>query len=152
MALEQSTFLVTRRLASQCELSLTCSDVLHRLDTQGASRPTALASALWLKQPSLVPLIKRLEQHGIVRRSIDPADRRVAVISITDVGREVVGQHRRRLSELLDQLLVVLDADERQVLYRAANVTLPLITRLNDLDPPEPAVAIAARARGRSLR
>ncbi len=134
-ALEQSTLLVVRRLVDRRELSLTASDVLHQLDTDGPARLSALAAAAGLSQPSMTQLVQRFERRGIVNRTVDPRDRRAALIAITDAGREIVGQRRRCVRERLDELVMALHPDEQAALQLAARVTLPLITRLNGAEP-----------------
>ena len=118
------------------ELNLTASDVLHRLDTEGPARLSVLASAAGLSQPSMTQLVQRFERAGIVHRTVDPTDRRAAVISITAAGRELVRQRRQCFRDRLNELLTAaLHPDERAALELAARVTLPLIGRLTCPEP-----------------
>ena len=139
-ALEQSTLLVIR-VADRRELSLTASDVLHRLDTDGPARLSALVAATALSQPSMTQLVQRFERRGLVSRTVDPSDRRAVVICITDSGREIVQQRRRGVRERLSELLSALNPDEQAALELAAQVTLLFVTRLNSAEPVEEVAA-----------
>ncbi|KEF94999.1 hypothetical protein K883_05184 [Mycobacterium sp. TKK-01-0059] len=133
-ALEQSTLLVIRQLLDRREMSLTASDVLLRLDTDGPARLSTLATAAALSQPSMTQLVQRFERRGLVTRTSDPSDRRAVLITITDTGSEMVRQRRRFVRHQLSELVTRLQPDERVVLELASRVMLPLISRLNDSD------------------
>lgn len=136
-ALEQATLLVVRQLIDRRELSLTASDVLHQLDTDGPARLSVLAAGAGLSQPSMTQLIQRFERRGMVSRTADPSDRRAILIAITETGRDVVRRRRCCVRERLDDLLTTLLPDEQAALELAATVTLPLISRLNGAQPLE---------------
>lgn len=129
--LEESALLVVRRLVEPNELSITASDVLHRLDSEGPVRLTALAVAAGVSQPSMTQLIQRFERRGLVCRGGDPDDRRASLVAITDAGRELVEERRHSLRIRLAELLSSLSSDELAALELATRVALPIITRLS---------------------
>ena len=61
-------------------------------------RQHALADELGLEGPSLVRLLDRLVESGLVERREDPADRRAKIVQLTAEGRA----HSRRASRALD--------------------------------------------------
>jgi DNA-binding MarR family transcriptional regulator len=131
MALELSALLVIRQLVDRTELSTTASDVLHRLDTEGPARLTALCCTAGISQPAMTQLIQRFERRGIVEREVDPDDGRVSVVVITDAGRELLKERRRGLRDRLAALLLELDPDEQAALELASRVARPFLLRLN---------------------
>ena len=142
--LENSAALVIRQLMDRSELSNTASDVLHRIETEGPARLTSLAAAVSVSQPSMTQLVQRLERQGIVRRTRDPNDGRGCLVSITDAGRALVRERRRRLRQRLAELLMTLSANDLATLELACHVLEPIIATLNrDGDAAAAALAIA---------
>ena len=59
-----------------------------------------LGERLALDSGTLTPLLKRLEQHGMVTRRRDPDDERVVRIDLTAEGKKLRGKARRVPTEL----------------------------------------------------
>ena len=79
-------------------------------------RMTELAERLRVVPRSVTTVIDALEQAGLVRRAVDPANRRAIRLHLTDKGtavREEMRQARRQASE---DLFAPLSADERDQL------------------------------------
>ena len=65
-------------------------DVLYTLSRDDAGmRQKDLTDCLLISQPSLSRLIERLVAEGLVDRRPDPADRRGAILSLTETGRQL---------------------------------------------------------------
>ena len=67
-----------RSLSPASGLSLTAAATLATLERSGPSRLTWLAGREGVTQPAMTQLIARLEDTGLVDRTADPADGRVA--------------------------------------------------------------------------
>jgi MarR family transcriptional regulator, transcriptional regulator for hemolysin len=69
-------------------------------------------------------LIDDLVAAGLVERTLNPADRRQRKIVATEKGAAVLGELRRRVREVEDRVLRVLEPDEREtfrsLLWRVA--------------------------------
>src|ERR1700752_2958974 len=63
--------------------------VLFRLREQGGLCPVDLADVLELQPISLVRLLDRLVEHGLVERRSDPRDRRANRLFLTASGRQL---------------------------------------------------------------
>jgi DNA-binding MarR family transcriptional regulator len=61
----------------------------------GRLRMTDLANATMLSSGGLTRLVGRLEARGLVRRDVDPEDRRAFHASLTESGREKLAQARK---------------------------------------------------------
>jgi DNA-binding MarR family transcriptional regulator len=121
--------LVIRGLSDNRDMSLTALSVLGSLERLGPRRITALAASEGVSQPSMTQLVQRLEQRGLVARSSDPADGRVALVSLTDDGRAAVGARRARNASRIVALLADLPEDNVRALGDALSAVLPAIRR-----------------------
>lgn len=133
-ALAQATVLMSRHLFDRADLSPTASEVLYRLHAEGPVRLTALASVAAISQPSMTQLIQRLERRGLVERSADPADRRAALVALSDGGRALVLERQGDVRVRLRELLAMLPAGQGDALCLALRVALPIIASLNDIE------------------
>ena len=118
-----------RRSVPVDEVSGGALSLLVALNDGGPQSAVALASSVGLQPQSLSRLLARLETEGLIRRSVDPADRRRHVIVPTDAGLVALGRamHSRR-QWLASTLADGLDTDERETLVRAARLMLRIAT------------------------
>ena len=87
-----------------------------------------LAALEQVQPPSMTRIVGRLEEHGFAEREVDPRDRRVARVRITDAGRNVLAQSRTRKAAFLARRVGRLSPHERRALADA----LPVLERLID--------------------
>lgn len=70
-------------------------DVLVQLDRNGGSlRFQRLADAILLSRSGLSRLVDRMQRDGLVARQEHPEDARGQVVSLTPLGRKVLGKVR----------------------------------------------------------
>ncbi|HTH43100.1 MAG TPA: MarR family transcriptional regulator [Terracidiphilus sp.] len=92
----------------------------HQLLLQVAGAPEAAvvtiayaAERLGLKHNSTVELVDRSEHEGLLARTVDPDDKRRAILRITRKGRQLLarlsGDHARELRELAPRLVLSLE-------------------------------------------
>ena len=73
-----------------------------------------------MRPQSMAPIVRELEDAGLVRRRPDPDDGRRALVELTPVGVETLGEIRARREDWLTAALdEALDADERERLRAA---------------------------------
>ena len=60
-----------------------------------------LAAVEQVQPPSMTRIVARLEEHGLAVRQVDPNDRRIARVQITDAGRETLARSRTRKDAFL---------------------------------------------------
>jgi len=77
-------------------------------------------------------IVVALEEMGYVTRVIDPADRRVARVTLSASGRRVLDHNRSLKNAFLNQQLLRLAPEERRSLR---DLTV-LLERLDALDEP----------------
>lgn len=87
--------------------------VLWEWDERAPPQPTvkALGERLLLDSGTLTPLLKRLQEAGLVERRRSPADEREMHLAVTDRGREL----RRRAPSLKQRLLGERGVDSQQL-------------------------------------
>src|SRR3954447_19794375 len=71
--------------------------VLARLESGAARTQARLAVAVGRDKTRLIPILDRLQAHGLVDRRPDTGDRRNRVVSLTDDGRGLLRPGRRGL-------------------------------------------------------
>ena len=87
--------------------------LLAHIGTEGEQTVTELARALGLSLPAASKLTGELEDHRLVERSEDPADRRRTVVRLHTQTEQAVQGWLERRSKPLEQALSALDARER---------------------------------------
>jgi DNA-binding MarR family transcriptional regulator len=90
--------------------------VLSYLERRAPALQSDLCGTLMVDANNCVLLLNELEAEGWTTRRRDPDDRRRHVVEITDEGRRALKQAQRAQAQLEDELLVGLDAGEREQL------------------------------------
>jgi DNA-binding MarR family transcriptional regulator len=113
---------VERQAEGLVSLSDTQLAALAVLEKHAAMTPGELAEHEKVQPPSMTRVIAVLEERHLVMRAPHPTDRRQVVLTVTEEGRALVVQARRRRDAWLAKRLKELTPDERAVLRAAAPV------------------------------
>jgi DNA-binding MarR family transcriptional regulator len=113
---------VERQAEGLAELSDTQLAALNVLDRHATMTPGELAEHEKVQPPSMTRVIAVLEERRLVMRAPHPTDRRQVVLTVTEQGRELVSQARRRRDAWLSKRLKELSPEERAILRAAAPV------------------------------
>jgi DNA-binding MarR family transcriptional regulator len=92
-----------------------------------AMTPGELAEHEKVQPPSITRVIASLEERGLIQRMPHPSDRRQVVLTVTDLGRDIVRQVRQLREAWLARRLRDLTPSERAVLREA----LPILEKLS---------------------
>lgn len=113
-----------RRLRQEAgaELSPSAAASLATIERRGPLSPSALADIERVKRPTITRVVARLEEADLVERSGDPTDGRVALVSITPAGTELLYRLRSRKNAYLARRLRDLPAEDLATLERAAGL------------------------------
>jgi DNA-binding MarR family transcriptional regulator len=128
--LRGATLRLARRLRQEKaddELSDGQTSVLAYLERNGSQSPAILSAFEHVSPPSMNRTLNALERSGYVVRRPSPDDGRMVVVSLTDSGRDVVLETRRRRDPWLAERLEGLSAGEREVLGAAAAIIRELM-------------------------
>jgi DNA-binding MarR family transcriptional regulator len=103
------------RSVEQLEVSLPQYRLLLTLHGLGRASSTQCAEALGVVASSVTRLADRLHASGHLVRGVDPDNRSVVTLELTDAGRRAVRQVTNRRRRQLRQVLDRLDPAERAV-------------------------------------
>jgi DNA-binding MarR family transcriptional regulator len=119
---------LSRRLRQQSVGDITQSQLsaLATVEREGALSLGELAEIERVAPPSMTRIAARLEERGLLARTADLTDRRIARVAITNDGRELLEETRTRRDAYLATRLAAMSPEEHEVLVRA----LPLLERL----------------------
>jgi DNA-binding MarR family transcriptional regulator len=109
------------------EISPTLTAALATVEREGPLTPSALAEHERIQRPTAARVVARLEAAGLVTRTSDPADRRVAHVAITPDGRALLKRIRSRKNQFLAQRLRTLTPAEQETLAEAAAILEQLL-------------------------
>jgi DNA-binding MarR family transcriptional regulator len=120
---------LARRLRRETGGEVTASQLsaLHTLARLGPLTLGDLSVAEGVRPPTLTRVVASLEDLGLVTRTVDPDDRRVAHVATTVQGDDFLEASRHRKDAFLAARLRALSADDRAVLERAAELLERLV-------------------------
>ena len=115
---------LARRLRTQLpgEVSPSQLATLSSVERLGPLTLGELSSAERVKPPTMTKIVACLEEQGLVSRTVDPNDRRVARVEATAAGLAFLEDSRQQKDAYLAQRLRALDDGERATLERAAEL------------------------------
>jgi DNA-binding MarR family transcriptional regulator len=96
-------------------LQYTALSVLERRPTMSSSD---LARASFVRAQSTADLVQALERRGLIERSVDPANRRRLLISLTEKGYAFLEEYDPLVADLEEEMVKDLTAEERDVFRR----------------------------------
>ena len=112
-------------------ITLSEFDVLATLRRSGAKTeltPSYIAEVGMVKPSGLSHRLARLERAGFISRSIDPDDRRSALIRITPAGRRIADRGIEIIADAHNQMISGMNATDRRTFNRL------LTTLVEDID------------------
>jgi DNA-binding MarR family transcriptional regulator len=96
-------------------LQYTALSVLERRPTMSSSD---LARSSFVRAQSTHDLVSALTKRGLIERSVDPANRRRLLISLTEAGYAFLEEYDPLVAALEDEMLRELEPDERETFRR----------------------------------
>lgn len=117
---------------SQFGISSACTAPLLLIGRSGGGlRQIALANRLGMEGPSLVRLLDRLGEQGLIRRECDAHDRRANQLWLTDSGQALASQLETRLVALRQDVFGELSPAEIEVVLKLWRLLGAASDRLN---------------------
>ncbi|CAN5828883.1 MarR family winged helix-turn-helix transcriptional regulator [soil metagenome] len=101
--------------------------LLSTIESQGEARISDLAALDHCSQPTMTTQVRRLEDAGLVTRTVDPGDARAVLIRITPEGVNTLSRVRADRAAVIDPLLAQLGTEDREVLGAAVEVIRRLL-------------------------
>ncbi len=128
-ALRISVMRLSRRMRQERNnvgLSATHVAALATLERHGPLPLGELAAREKVAPPSMTRVVTRLTELELVDRNSRPGDKRQVLVGITEQGRELLADDRRRRNEWLSARLTELPAEDLDALSRV----IPVLDRL----------------------
>ncbi|MDT3698431.1 MAG: MarR family transcriptional regulator [Thermincola sp.] len=101
------------------EVSLVQSHILYEINRRESPSMQQVAEALGMDITTFSRQIKNLEQRGLVCKSLDPGDRRVSVLSLTENGHRVEKSIDDRMRSYIDKILAEMTDFERDMVIKS---------------------------------
>ena len=95
--------------------------VLARLQ-EAPRTPGELAEIERVSAPSMTRTVAALVERGLVARTADPSDGRQVILSLSDEGKRLLKETRRRRDLWMTVRVKALSAEEQEVLRKAAAI------------------------------
>lgn len=113
-----------------CESGLSAAQVLtlRVLAEVGPSKIGEIATALGIKAPAASALVDSLDRAELIEREIDPDDRRVTRVSVTDRGRDELAATEAERREHMRRYMSVLSEDDVRTLIRIQRALIDAMT------------------------
>lgn len=109
---------------------------LFRLAKKQNMTQSELACELELEQATMVRLLDRMEENGLIERRPDPKDRRVKLLFLTVHGEEQADLVRSIADHMRDQIFHDIDPDQVQIAMALFERITANIGELEDIDVP----------------
>jgi DNA-binding MarR family transcriptional regulator len=110
------------RQAADDGLSPSLTAALATIERHGPLTPSRLAELERIQRPTATRLVTKLDEDGLVLRTPDLDDRRVAHVEITKDGRALLKRLRSRKNAYLAKRMRDLDDEELATLERATEI------------------------------
>ncbi len=117
--------LATQRI--QMPLPAAQARLLATIEAHGEARIGDLAAVDHCSQPTMTTQVRRLEEAGLVTRTVDPGDARAVRIRITAEGRHTLNAVRADRAAAIEPQLALLESTDREVLMQAVEVLRRLL-------------------------
>ncbi len=96
--------------------------------------PGELSSAMNASTARIAMALKNLEKKGYVKRSIDPDDRRKINVTITEIGRKLVIDERRKMLGKIESILRELGEQDTKEYIRIVNRITQIASAIDQQD------------------
>lgn len=99
---------------------------LDAVQQQPCIDQASLAATIGFDRATIGGVVDRLEQKGLIQRTVSPADRRARVLELTDDGQELLASCSPVVEALQDEILGPLTNEERAIFLKLAQKALGL--------------------------
>ncbi len=122
--LRLSVFRLGRKLRRQAESGITQTQLaaLSTIERHGPLTPGEFAAHEQIQKPTCTAVIAALLDLGLIQRTPDPLDGRMAWLSVSPTGHRVLQQVRKRHTAYLARRMRRLTPEEIETLERATHI------------------------------
>lgn len=117
-------------MTKECLVPPSHIQVIVYLSKRESSSVSEIASVLGISRPNMTPLIDKLIAENFVERNIDPSDRRVIRVKLTESAKEFLTSHKQELATKLSKRLSSLSVEDldlfQESLFNISNIVSKL--------------------------
>ncbi|MDO8362696.1 MAG: MarR family transcriptional regulator [Actinomycetota bacterium] len=117
------------------DLTPSATSALAMVHHHGPLTLGELATREHVSAPTVTRIVDALQRAGLVRRTASPNDGRVVFVSVTDKGKRLVLDARRRRTQWLVEHLATLSPEDVAALQHAAPVLERLVAGATESQP-----------------
>lgn len=117
----------SRRLMKHYGITVAQVVCLYEIHEKGAHTLSRLSRNVHLSASTLVGIVDRLEEKGLVKRTRDTEDRRAIFIGITNKGRKFVESSPHLLHNRLDEKLKNLSESEQIIIANSLDLLVDML-------------------------
>lgn len=112
---------------SCCGVTMAQCHALVEIGRAGNISLNELAELLNLESSSMSRTVNNLVNNGMVKRDIDPLDRRYVTITLTESGNELFRNIEERMNSYFEKVYFGLPIDKREQVLESLNILLGAI-------------------------
>lgn len=104
----------TLKIASKYGLSFSQFMVLEVLYSKGKLSISEVRDAILSSVGTISLVVSNLEKRGYIKRESNPNDKRICILSLTDIGRDVIAKIVPENENMINDYMEILDSDEKE--------------------------------------
>ncbi len=117
----------SRHLMKNYDITVAQLVCLYEIFEKGALTLSVISKNVHLSNSTLVGVIDRLEEKGLVKRTRNTEDRRAIFIDITEKGRDFLGNSPHLLHNKLDEKLKSLPEGEQIIIANSLDLLVDML-------------------------
>ncbi len=102
------------RILAISEISLTQLAILHVLKERGTCKMTDIAKAFSITTSAATGIVERIVRSNLVKRILDPADRRVINVCLTPKGKRTINTFLKQRKKMMVDIFRNISSKERE--------------------------------------
>lgn len=104
----------TLKIASKYGLSFSQFMVLEVLYSKGKLSISEVRDAILSSVGTISLVVSNLEKRGYIKRESNPNDKRICILSLTDIGRDVIAKIVPENENMINDYMEILNSDEKE--------------------------------------
>jgi MarR family transcriptional regulator, 2-MHQ and catechol-resistance regulon repressor len=105
-------------------------EIMILLENEGILHLAEIEERLYIAKAHMTQLVNKMVELELVQRSLDPSDRRIINISLTDQGRRVLSEHKTIIMASILESISSLKSQELKDLTISLNKLKDILSRL----------------------
>ncbi|MBG9585969.1 MarR family winged helix-turn-helix transcriptional regulator [Cytobacillus firmus] len=105
-----------------CDISLIQSHILYEIDNQHNPSMQQIADTLGTDITTFSRQVQSLVKMNLVKKTPDPDDKRISILSLTDEGRFIAGSIDQQMNAFLHEVFSQMNEFEKETVIRSIHL------------------------------